>query len=77
MEYHRTRDPSRCSPIGAQKLENIQIYVQLDKNLLKDAEEVFICEVAYNVGEAIELIEVGFEYVPSEYNDRRQTLPKT
>jgi hypothetical protein len=29
----------------------------------------FICRVAHNVGEAIELIQAGFEYVTGEYND--------
>jgi hypothetical protein len=43
--------------------------VQLDKNLFKDTDDDFICKVAHNVGEAIELIEAGFEYVTGEYND--------
>lgn len=70
MEYHRTKDPLHVAALlGHKKLENIQIYVQLDKNLFKDTDDDFICKVAHNVGEAIELIEAGFEYVTGEYND--------
>jgi hypothetical protein len=70
MEYHRTKDPLHVAALlGHKKLENIQIYVQLDKNLFKDIDDGFICKVAHNVGEAIELIEAGFEYVTGEYND--------
>jgi len=70
MEYHRTKDPLHVAALlGHKKLENIQIYVQLDKNLFKDTDDGFICKVAHNVGEATELIEAGFEYVTGEYND--------
>jgi integrase len=69
-EYHRTKDPLHVAALlGHKKLENIQIYVQLDRNLFKDADDGFTCRVAHNIGEAIELIEVGFEYVTGEYND--------
>jgi integrase len=70
MEYHRTKDSLHVAALlGHKKLETIQIYVQLDKNLFKDADDGFICRVAHNIGEAIELIEAGFEYVTGEYND--------
>jgi len=70
LEYHRTKDPLHVAALlGHKKLENILIYVQLDQKLFKDTDDNFTCRVAHNIGEAIELIEAGFEYVTGEYND--------
>jgi len=43
--------------------------VQLDKKLFNETDEDFICKVAHNVGEAVALIEAGFEKSTGEYND--------
>jgi len=70
MEYHRTKDPMHVMAfLGHKKLDNIQLYVQLDQKLFKDCDDSFIVRVAHNVGETIALVEVGFEYVTGEYND--------
>ena len=70
MEYHRTKDPLHVAALlGHKKLDNIQIYVQLDQKLFKYLDEGFVCRVAHNAAEAIELIETGFEFVTGQYND--------
>jgi len=70
MEYHRTKDILHVKEfLGHKKLDNVMIYVHLDKKLFNETDESFICKVAHNVGEAVALIEAGFEYVTGEYND--------
>lgn len=70
MEYHRTKDVFHVKEfLRHKKLENIAIYVQIDERLFKDSDEGFTCRIAHNTGEAISLIEVGFEYVTGEYGD--------
>jgi integrase len=70
MEYHRTKDIFHVKEfLRHKKLENIALYVQIDESLFKDSDEGFTCRIAHNTGEAISLIEVGFEYVTGEYSD--------
>jgi len=70
MEYHRTKDILHVKAfLGHKKLDNVAIYVHLDQKLFIDTDEGFTCRVAHNVGEAIALIETGFEYVTGEYTD--------
>jgi integrase len=70
MEYHRTKDILHVmSFLGHKKIDNTLIYVQIDQKLFKDADDGFIVRVAHNVGEAVALIEAGFEYVTGEYCD--------
>jgi len=51
------------------KLDNVALYVQIGERLFKDADDGFTCRVAHNAGEAISLIEAGFEYITGEYTD--------
>ena len=70
MEYHRTKDVFHVKELLChKKLDNVAIYVQIDKRLFNETDEGFTCRVAHNVGEAIALTEAGFEYVTGEYND--------
>jgi len=70
MEYHRTKDILHVKAfLGHKKLDNVAIYVHLDQKLFIDTDEGFTCRVAHNVGEAIALIETGFEYITGEYTD--------
>jgi len=70
MEYHRTKDILHVMTfLGHKKIDNTLIYVQIDKKLFKDADDKFTVRVAHNVGEAVALIEAGFEYVTGDYTD--------
>jgi len=70
MEYHRTKDIFHVKEfLRHKKLDNVALYVQIDARLFKDTDEGFTCRVAHNIGEAIGLIEAGFEYVTGEYSD--------
>jgi len=70
MEYHRTKDVFHVKNLlRHKKLDNIALYVQIDERLFKDADDGFTCRIAHNTGEAISLIETGFEYVTGEYTD--------
>jgi len=70
MEYHRTRDLLHVMAfLGHKKSDSTLLYVQLDEKLFRDHDDSFTVRVAHNVGEAVTLVEVGFEYVTGEYND--------
>jgi len=70
MEYHRTKDVFHVKNLlRHKKLDNIALYVQIDERLFKDADDGFTCRIAHNAGEAVSLIETGFEYVTGEYTD--------
>jgi hypothetical protein len=70
MEYHRTRDLLHVMTfLGHKKSDSTLLYVQLDEKLFRDHDDSFTVHVAHNVGEAVTLVEVGFEYVTGEYND--------
>jgi len=70
MEYHRTKDIFHVKELlGHKKLDNVAIYVQIDEKLFAHTDDGFICKIAHNAGEAISLIEAGFEYVTGEYHD--------
>jgi len=51
------------------KCDNTLLHIQLDQELFKDTDDIFISRAAHNVDEATALVEVGFEYVTGEYND--------
>ena len=56
--------------LGHKDLENTRLYIQLEKNLLRNLpNDQFITRVALNVEEACRMIEVGFEYITGEYTD--------
>lgn len=64
MEYHKIRDPV----IVQQKLRhksilNTMIYITIEESLFKQTTDEFIVKAAQNQQEAIQLLEVGFEYV--------------
>jgi len=70
MEYHRTKDLLHVMTfLGHKKSDSTLLYVQLDKKLFNDRDENFTARIAHNVGEAIELVETGFEYVTGKYTD--------
>jgi hypothetical protein len=70
MEYHRTKYPLHVMQfLGHKKFDSTLLYVQLEERLFKGDDDNFICKVAHNFGEAIAIIEVGFEYVTGEYAD--------
>ena len=69
-EYHRTKDPLHVMQfLGHKKFDSTLLYVQLEERLFKADDDNFICKVAHNIGEAIAIIQVGFEYVTGEYAD--------
>jgi hypothetical protein len=70
MEYHRTKDILHVMQfLGHKRIENTQLYIQLDKALFRTEDDNFISRVAHDVGEATTLVEAGFEYITGEYND--------
>jgi hypothetical protein len=71
MLYHYKPDPVMVADfLGHKDLDNIRLYVQLDRNLFKNSpNDQFITRLAYNAEEACKLIDVGFEYIIGEYND--------
>ena len=77
MEYHRTKDLLHVmSFLGHKKSESTLLYVQLDKKLFRDCDDNFTVRVARNIGDTVQLIEAGFEYVTGEYSDGGKILRK-
>ncbi|MCK4433990.1 site-specific integrase, partial [Candidatus Bathyarchaeota archaeon] len=68
MEYHKTKDILHVKELlRHRRIENTMIYINLEKLLFKSEKgEGFHVRVAKNIGEACELVKVGFEYV-TEY----------
>ena len=71
MLYHQTKDMLLVADfLGHKDLENTRLYIQLEKNLLRNLpNDQFITRVALNVEEACRMIEVGFEYITGEYTN--------
>jgi integrase len=70
MEYHNVGDLVQVMQfLGHKKADTTLMYIQLNKNLFNPSNDTFITKTAKNVEEAAKLIEVGFEYVTSEYDD--------
>jgi integrase len=64
MLYHQTKDPWYVmETLGHTSLQHTKRYVQLEKALFKEQNEGFVCKVAKTADEAVELIELGFDYV--------------
>lgn len=55
--------------LGHKNIQNTLIYIDLESKLFTSASDGFTVRVAHNVGEALNLVEVGFEYVTGEYSD--------
>ena len=63
-EYHKTRDILHVKQIlGHKKSTSTEIYINLEKALYLQTDENFICKVAHNEQEEIQLIELGFTHV--------------
>jgi hypothetical protein len=61
MEYHRTKDILYVKQLlGHKNINNTLVYTHL---VQFEPDDQFICRVAQTIGEATNLVEVGFEYV--------------
>jgi hypothetical protein len=70
VEYHRTKDLLHVmSFLGHKKSDSTLLYVQLDQKLIRDLDDNFAVRIANNIGEAVLLVEAGFEYVTGDYSD--------
>ncbi|TET20293.1 hypothetical protein E3J74_03320 [Candidatus Bathyarchaeota archaeon] len=68
--YHRTKDILHVQRLlGHKNIQNTLIYIDLESKLFNNTNDGFTVRVAHNVGEALNLVEVGFEYVTGEYGD--------
>lgn len=70
MEYHKTKDILHVKKLlGHKCIKSTMIYINLEAAAFIESKDEFTVRVANTVEEACKLIEVGFEYVTSEYND--------
>ncbi|MCJ7430322.1 tyrosine-type recombinase/integrase [Candidatus Bathyarchaeota archaeon] len=77
MEYYRTRDIFYVMQfLGHKKIENTLLYVQLTNSIFQDRDDKYICKVAKTAQEAVQLVELGFEYVTGEYHDGGKLFKK-
>ena len=77
MEYYRTRDIFHIMQIlGHRKIENTLLYMHLANFIFHDHDDQYVCKVARNAQEAMQLIELGFEYVTGEYHDGGKLFKK-
>lgn len=77
MEYYRTRDIFYVMQfLGHKKIENTLLYVQLTNTIFQDRDDKYVCTVAKTAQEAVQLIELGFEYVTGEYHDGGKLFKK-
>jgi integrase len=77
MEYYKTRDIFHVMQfLGHKKIENTLLYVQLVNTIFQEHDDDYVCKVARTPQEAIQLIELGFEYVTGEYADGGKLFKK-
>ena len=77
MEYYRTRDIFHVMQLlGHRKIENTLLYMHLANSIFHDQDDQYVCKVARNAQEAMQLIELGFEYVTGEYHDGGKLFKK-
>jgi integrase len=70
MEYHKTKDILHVKQLlGHKRIENTMKYINLEGAIFEDEPQEFHVKVANNVKEAMELVEVGFDYVTGDYED--------
>ena len=62
--------------LGHRKIENTLLYVQLTNSIFQDVDNQYVCKVAKTAQEAIQLVELGFEYVTGEYGDGEKLFKK-
>jgi hypothetical protein len=64
MLYHKTHDMDYVRrQLGHKSILNTQIYVNMEQALFVTSSNEYHAKVASTVEEAIELVEVGFEFV--------------
>ena len=77
MKYYRTRDVLYVMQfLGHRKIENTLLYVQLVNSVFQGQDDQNICKVAKTAQEAVQLVELGFEYVTGEYHDGGKLFKK-
>jgi len=62
--------------LGHRKIENTLPYVQLVNSIFQDVDDEYICKIAKTTQEAVQLVELGFEYVTGEYTDSGKLFKK-
>jgi integrase len=68
MLYHRTKDIVHVQQqLGHKDIQNTMIYINIEQALFLDQDDQWICKVAHNEQEIIQLIEAGFDKV-TDYN---------
>jgi hypothetical protein len=66
MEYHKTKDIMHVKAVlGHKSITATLIYINLEAALFLQSTDEWICKVAHNETEAIQLIESGFQFVNS------------
>ena len=76
-KYYRTRGVLYVMQfLGHKKIENTLLYVQLTNSIFQDRDDKYICKVAKTAQEAVQLVELGFEYVTGEYHDGGKLFKK-
>jgi integrase len=64
MDYHQLKDVKEVQArLGHVNSSSTDIYIQIDKTLFLQDTDQWVCKVAHNETEAIQLIEAGFTYV--------------
>ncbi len=64
MEYHKTYDPDYVRrKLGHRSVLSTQIYINMEQLLFSENADEYHVKAASNLEEAMQLIEVGFEYI--------------
>ena len=64
MEYHKTKDIIHVKTVlGHKNIECTMLYINLEQATFLSSNDSFICKIAHNENEAMQLIENGFDYV--------------
>lgn len=70
MLYHRTHDSDYVRRmLGHRNPMSTQIYINMEQVLFAGNADEYYTKIALNAEESCKFIEVGFEYVTSEYTD--------
>jgi hypothetical protein len=62
--------------LGHRKIENTLLYVQLVNSIFQDVADEYVCRIAKTPQEAVQLVELGFEFVTGEYTDGGKLFKK-
>jgi integrase len=64
MEYHKTKDPWHVKKIlGHKSLQSTEVYINIEQAIFQVENDEYHVKVAYNLKEACDLVEAGFEYI--------------